>query len=100
MKHFLVLCLVIVAALAAPQEEVSVLRSDSSADQAGYSFTFEQSDGQKRDETGEVKNAGEENESIAVRGSFSFTAPDGQTYTVNYVADEGGFRPEASHIPV
>jgi len=73
MRHLVVFCLVIVAALAAPQDEVSVLRSDSSSDQAGYSFTFEQSDGQKRDETGEVKNAGEENESIAVRGSFSFT---------------------------
>lgn len=73
MKHLVVFCLVIVAALAAPQEEVSVLRSDSSIDQAGYSFTYEQSDGQKRDETGEVKNAGQENESIAVRGSFQFT---------------------------
>lgn len=74
MKHLVVFCLVIVAALAAPPaDDVQVLRSDSTIDQAGYSFAYEQSDGQKRDETGEVRNAGQENESIAVRGSFQFT---------------------------
>ena len=74
MQHLVVFCLVIVAVLAAPpQDDVTLLRSDSSIDQAGYQFAFEQSDGQKRDETGEVTNVGQENESIAVRGSFAFT---------------------------
>jgi hypothetical protein len=61
--------------------------------------SFEQSDGQKRDEQGEVKNLGAENEFVAVRGSFSFVGDDGQTYTVTYVADENGFQPSAAHIP-
>lgn len=53
----------------------------------------------KREETAELKNAGEENEAIAVRGSISWVAPDGQTYTLNYIADENGFQPEGAHLP-
>lgn len=61
--------------------------------------SWEQSDGQSHQEHAELKNAGSETEAIAVRGSFSFVAPDGQTYTVNYIADENGFQPEGAHLP-
>ena len=64
------------------------------------SYRFEQSDGQKREESAVVNNLGSDNESIAVRGSFSFVGDDGQTYTVTYVADENGFQPSAPHLPV
>lgn len=76
MKFLLVLALALTAVLAAPQnpKEVQVLKSDFSNDpQSGYNFAFEQDDGQRRDETGEVRNVGAENEFVAVRGSFSFT---------------------------
>ena len=63
-------------------------------------YSFEQSDGQKREEQAELKNIGTENEAISVRGSFSFVGDDGQTYTVNYIADENGFQPSAAHLPV
>jgi Insect cuticle protein len=59
--------------------------------------SYEQSDGQKREEEAVVNNFGSENESIAIRGSFSFVADDGQTYTVTYIADENGFQPSAAH---
>ena len=64
-----------------------------------FSNSFEQSDGQKREETAVVNNLGSENESISVTGSFSFVGDDGQTYTVTYIADENGFQPSAPHIP-
>ena len=53
-----------------------------------------------RQEEAQLKNAGSENEAISVRGSYSWTAPDGQVYTVNYIADENGFQPEGAHLPV
>ena len=60
---------------------------------------YEQSDGQSRQEEAVVNNLGSENESISVKGSFSFVGDDGQTYTVTYIADENGFQPSAAHIP-
>lgn len=77
MKFLIVLALAFAVALAAPPkttDDVQLLKSDFSNDpQTGYNFAFEQSDGQRRDETGEVKNLGAEDEFVAVRGSFSFT---------------------------
>lgn len=64
----------------------------------GY-FSYEQSDGQTREESAVVNNLGSENEELAVKGSFSFVGDDGQTYTVNYIADKNGFQPSAPHIP-
>lgn len=61
--------------------------------------SYETSDGVSRQEQAELKNAGSENEAIAVRGSISWIAPDGQTYTLNYIADENGFQPEGEHLP-
>lgn len=63
------------------------------------SCSYEISDGTSAQQEGELKNAGTENEALSVRGSFSWVAPDGQTYTVNYIADENGFQPQGAHIP-
>lgn len=56
---------------------------------------YETSDGSSRQEEAMPSKVG----ALVVRGSYTWLAPDGQTYTVNYVADENGFRPEAVHLP-
>ncbi|EDW68482.1 larval cuticle protein 65Ag1-like [Drosophila novamexicana] len=104
MKYTIAIVLVafLAAVLAAPLDDsktAQILRLDSDVQPNGYKFGWETSDGQKHDEEGSLTNPGAENESIAVRGSYSFTADDGQVYTVNYVADENGFQPEGAHLP-
>ena len=37
--------------------------------------------------------------SEAVSGSYSYTGPDGQVYSISYTADETGFHPQGAHIP-
>ncbi|CAH1983162.1 unnamed protein product [Acanthoscelides obtectus] len=64
-----------------------------------YSYAIDQSDGITKNEDGQVVNPGTDNESIAVRGQYSYVGPDGVVYTVTYIADENGFQPQGAHIP-
>lgn len=61
--------------------------------------SYETSDGVSRTEEAEVRNAGLENEHLVVRGTISWYAPDGQQYTITFVADENGFQPTGDHLP-
>ena len=38
-------------------------------------------------------------EVMVMRGSYSYVGPDGQTYQVDWYADETGFHPTAAHLP-
>lgn len=64
-----------------------------------FNFSYETSDGVARQEEAELKNAGTDHAALAVRGTVSWVAADGQQYTLNYVADENGYRPEGAHLP-
>ncbi|XP_011151374.1 endocuticle structural protein SgAbd-6 isoform X2 [Harpegnathos saltator] len=97
MKTILVIWALVAGVLAAPQNpnEITVVKQEevNNIGVGGYHFSYEQSDGQKREETAELKNEGTDNEAMSVVGSFSFIAPDGHTYRVEYTADETGFHP-------
>ncbi|XP_058054280.1 flexible cuticle protein 12-like [Anopheles bellator] len=104
MKTIFAFAFVLALALAAPLDDAKsaqILKYENdNIGVDGYKFAFETSDGQQREEQAELKKLGDEVEALVVRGSYSFTADDGQVYTVNYVADENGFRPEGAHLPV
>ena len=36
---------------------------------------------------------------IVMKGSYSYTSPDGQLITVNWIADENGFQAIGDHLP-
>lgn len=62
-------------------------------------YSYETSDGVSRSEVAELKNAGTENEALSVRGTITWVDADGQSYTLNFLADENGFQPEGAHLP-
>ncbi|EAT34914.1 AAEL012883-PA [Aedes aegypti] len=103
MKTIIVLVAVVALALAAPLDDsknAQILKYENdNIGVDGYKFAFETSDGQSRQEQAELRRLAEDVEALVVRGSYSFTADDGQVYTVNYIADENGFQPEAAHLP-
>ncbi|KAL7734144.1 hypothetical protein ACLKA6_011824 [Drosophila palustris] len=101
MKFLIVFVALFAVALAGPvANEVQLLKSEADVHATGFNYAFETSDGNKQQAQGDLKNAGTDDEALAVRGSFSFVADDGQTYTINYVADENGYQPQGAHLPV
>jgi Insect cuticle protein len=104
MKFVVIIALVVASCIAAPLDDSSnaqILRYENdNIGIDGYKFAYETSDGVTREEEATLNNAGSENEAISVRGSVSWTAPDGQVFTLNYIADENGYQPQGDHLPV
>ncbi|KAF0310786.1 Cuticle protein CP14.6 [Amphibalanus amphitrite] len=98
----LVFAAVLAVAAAAPSELpyerdiVEILRQniDHNDDQS-YQHSFESENGISVSESGEP----EDDDSYSVSGQFSYTAPDGVTYTVVYSAGEQGFQAQGDHLP-
>ncbi|KAJ8732078.1 hypothetical protein PYW08_014808 [Mythimna loreyi] len=55
-------------------------------------YNYEQNDFSSRKEEGELKNAGTDNEFVAVKGSYSWIDPNGVYYIAHYIADENGYQ--------
>ncbi|XP_055373233.1 endocuticle structural glycoprotein SgAbd-5-like [Condylostylus longicornis] len=97
---FVTLFTIVIAAPLDNSQNAQIIRQDlDNIGVDGYKFAYETSDGVTREEQGELRNAGTDNEAISVRGSYSWVADDGQTYTVTFLADENGFQPEGAHLP-
>jgi len=77
---------------------VGILRQEQEVNVDGASYAYETADGTKAEERTIVKGGGDE--AIAVKeGSYSYTGDDGQTYSVQYIADENGYQPKGDHLP-
>ncbi|CAH2075265.1 unnamed protein product, partial [Iphiclides podalirius] len=97
MKLIVAFCLLGVAFAAPPpafyssdSKNAEILRYDNDNTGFGsYRYEFEQSDGTKQEQQGQVVNEGSENAYLAVKGRFSYVAPDGVVYTVTFEQSDG-----------
>eukprot|EP00095_Tigriopus_kingsejongensis_P011006 maker-scaffold571_size134521-snap-gene-0.13 protein:Tk11006 transcript:maker-scaffold571_size134521-snap-gene-0.13-mRNA-1 annotation:"hypothetical protein SINV_12653" len=64
-----------------------------------YNFQYQTDDGVSRQESGQTILSGNE-EINEITGQVSWTSPEGELVTLNYVANENGFQPTGSHVPV
>merc|ERR1711973_754919 len=102
--NFVLLALVFGVAAALPQsysgerDVIPILRDDRHSDDSGaYSFDFETGNGIVRSESGDQLNV--EQQPIGMQGSYSYPLPDGQTFTLKFVANDQGFQPESPFSP-
>ncbi|XP_021957411.1 cuticle protein CP14.6 [Folsomia candida] len=70
-------------------------------DKGSYKYDIELSDGTKLQQEGntEAPGAGENETSIVIKGSYSYTAPDGTPVNVMYIANKDGYQPTGDVIP-
>ncbi|XP_045468989.1 endocuticle structural glycoprotein SgAbd-2-like [Harmonia axyridis] len=88
-------------ASASAQPQIAILKFNNENNGDGtYRFEYETENRISQQESGQLKNAGTDQESSVVQGSYSYVGQDGQTYTIDYVADEQGFRASGAHLPV
>ena len=66
------------------------------------SCSYETQNGIRAEENGQLRQAQAKSleDAIIAQGSYSYTAPDGQSFQVQYVADENGYQPKGAHLPV
>ena len=63
-----------------------------------WNYEFESDNGIKQNAVGEMRSLGD-SEVMVMRGSYEYIGVDGLTYTVDWEADENGFRASAPHLP-
>ncbi|KAJ8917034.1 hypothetical protein NQ315_012953 [Exocentrus adspersus] len=86
---------------------IPIIRFDKEQGADGsYKASYETGNNIIAEEEGFIKNLGPdpdaEGETLNAQvqqGSYTYTSPDGQIITVNYIADEKGFHPSGDHLP-
>nr|AWK28310.1 cuticular protein [Nilaparvata lugens] len=82
-----------------PSANIVRQQQDISDDGSAFTYGFESDNGISVQSQGQLKVYGPEQAGHSVSGSYSYVGDDGQTYTVNYVADETGFHASGAHLP-
>jgi hypothetical protein len=117
MFKFLILSILAVSVMALPQQappaaasssadaSATVLSNSFTDDGAGnFAYNYETSNQIKANAEGHPKQIsdpdGKQQQGEVQQGSYSFLAPDGQTYNIEWIADENGFQPKGAHLPV
>ncbi|KPJ11370.1 Endocuticle structural glycoprotein SgAbd-2 [Papilio machaon] len=80
---------------------IPIIRFDKEQGTDGsYKTSYETGNNIQAEEQGYLKTVGEnQDQALVQQGSYSYTAPNGEVITVEYTADEFGFRVKGDHIP-
>ncbi|XP_064547952.1 endocuticle structural glycoprotein ABD-5 [Drosophila montana] len=85
--------------VAEEKEFVAILKSEVNKNEDGsYQVNYEGADGTERKEEASVVDAGTENETLEVKGSYKYINDKGETVEVFYTAGVNGFVPYGSII--
>ncbi|KAL1513447.1 hypothetical protein ABEB36_002858 [Hypothenemus hampei] len=102
MKFFVVLSTLLATALAlSPKPEPQIISQESNIlPEGNYQYAYETDNGIAVQEEGNIQPKGPEEANKSVRGQFKYTSPEGTPIQLAYVADENGYQPVGSHLPV
>ncbi|XP_040582147.1 uncharacterized protein [Lepeophtheirus salmonis] len=67
-------------------------------DNSDFDNSFESENGIRQESSGSTVSIGEDSV-VVMKGSYEYIGDDGQTYVVDWIADENGFQPSAAHLP-
>lgn len=81
------------------QKHIPIVKFEAEQTKSGYKYGFEAANGIQVIEQGQVKNEGQKDEANVAEGYYSYKGDDGKEYSVQYVADENGFRAIGDHLP-
>ncbi|XP_036332378.1 cuticular protein 47Eg-like [Rhagoletis pomonella] len=93
MKFFIVLACFLAVAYA--NEEADVLRLESEVNPDSYKYAYEFSNSIKAEQEGTLSG-----DALVAKGQYSFTAPEGDQVSVQYVADENGYQVLSANPPL
>jgi len=82
--------------------DVQILRQELNNDGLGtFNYAYETSDGTSASQKGYLRPPpqGSDEPIQVLEGTFQFYSPEGETFKLDYLADENGFQPSAAHLP-
>lgn len=81
------------------QKHIPIVKFESEQTKSAYKFGYESANGIQVVEHGQVKNEGQKDEANVAEGYYAYKGDDGKEYSVQYIADENGFRAVGDHLP-
>merc|ERR1712198_767919 len=107
MKTLILLAVAVAVVVAAPQnvrDDPDILEHnhDWNIFKHSYNYNFKSADGIQIEAVGEQKQVGEEEKEsgTVAKGSYSYPSSDGRLITVNWIADEKGYRASTVNSPL
>ncbi|XP_045472415.1 endocuticle structural glycoprotein SgAbd-8-like [Harmonia axyridis] len=79
---------------------IPILKQSFEKSKEGYQFSYETANGIHAEESGYIKNKGDEKHEVVVQqGTITYHDEHGKPISLTYIADEKGFRPQGAHLP-